>query len=402
MRTKTADPVIRPLHVLTTYRAMTPSVRWFGTEQLRWLAKQKMIALRAIPEGRLRAADCRWADCVVLTRADTPFELWLAQKLKHMGRKLLYVLDDDLEQVPEGLGCSAYYRDPVVVRLGKAVRKSCDVLVTHSPLLEEYYGTGFEKVVRIEQPAMLAKTNPEQKEQSRRKDEDVVRIGFSGSEDRAADVQKILAAPLCELKKRYGNRVEIEFFGARPPLVDELKLSHIPYTASAERYYQVMAQREWDIGLAPLENTRFYQCKFYNKFVEYCTYGIAGAYADMPPYRGTVHDGQDGILCGESEWLDQLAMLVESPALRREIAQAARHRAQDFELNKVSQRFWESLGEPWTTYRAPDASLSTVLFHAARVGYTAFFIYQTLRRHGVRVFSLAWHRIERYKKGVRK
>lgn len=392
MLTRSADSALRPLRVLTTYRAMIPSVRWFGTEQLRWLANEGMLELRAVPERKLSARDCRWADCVVLTRADTPFELWLARTLRRMGRKLAYVLDDDLEHVPEGLGSSAYYRDPAVVRLGKAVRACCDVLVTHSPLIEQDYGAGFARTARIEQPAMSAQSTPPSCVQDARS---TVRIGFSGSEDRAADVQAVLAAPLRELKARYGNRVEIEFFGARPPLVDELGLSHIPYTPSAELYYQTMAGRQWDIGLAPLENTRFYQCKYYNKFVEYCTYGIAGLYADQQPYRGVVRDGVDGVLCAQGEWLPTLCRLVEDVPLRVRLAQNARQRARDFSLDKVSLRFWQALGSEFTDWRAQESKLSQALLVAQRAGCGLLFVSQTLKRHGLRVFTLAWERIRK-------
>ncbi|MEG0513300.1 MAG: hypothetical protein RR653_11375 [Clostridia bacterium] len=390
----------RSLHVLMTYRALIPSVRWFGMEQLRYLAREGMLELRTVPEKKLTADDCRWADWVVLTRADTPFELWLARKLREMGRKLFYVLDDDLAHVPTGLGCSVYYRDATVLALGKAVRDTCDVLVTHSPLLEGLYGASFEKVVRVEQPAMLEQASKAmaacQAVPSGTLDtaphKEAVRIGFSGSPDRAADVQQVLADALGALKKRYGERVEIEFFGARPPLVDELHLPYIPYTSSAEQYYQTMAQRHWDIGLAPLEDTQFYRCKYYNKFVEYCTYGIVGVYSDLPPYQGVVRNGQDGILCAPSDWFQTLCALVENAQARAQMAQAAACRARSFSLSDVSLRFWQGMGTELTSFRATEAKLPAFPFAACKLAKASVLAGQTFRRHGLRLFSIAWNR----------
>lgn len=388
MPTRIADASARPLRVLMTYRALIPSVRWFGLEQLRWLEEQGLLELRAVPERRLSARDCRWADCAVLTRADTPFERWLARQLKRMGRILLYVLDDDLEHVSEGLGCSAYYRDPTVLRLGREVRGCCDVLVTHSPLLEQAYGAGFQRVIRIEQPAML-----ERAQSAPRPRTDVVRVGFSGSADRAADVQKVLAAPLRALKQRYGARVELVFFGARPPLVEDLHCTYLPYTASAEKYYRTMAEQRWDIGLAPLEDDRFYRSKYYNKFVEYCTYGVAGVYSDLPPYRGAVRDGTDGVLCGADGWLPALCSLVEEPERREGIARAARLRAEDFALDKVSARFWQALGSEITDRRAPEVRLSSLVLRMAQAVYGTLFVGQTLKRRGWSAFAIVAKRL---------
>ena len=403
MPTRTADAPTRPLRVLMTYRALIPSVRWFGLEQFRQLEAQGKLELRAMPENKLKAADCNWADCVVLTRADTPFEGWLARQLKRMKRKLLYVLDDDLEHVPQGLGCSPYYRDPAVLWQAREIRGCCDVLVTHSPLLEEAYGADFAQVTRISQPAMLTQAQAARNASENRRKErtDAVRIGFSGSEDRAADVQQVLAAPLRALKARYGDQVELVFFGAHPPLIDELKGRFVPYTASAEDYYRTMAEQQLDIGLAPLEDNRFYRSKYYNQFVEYCTYGVPAVYSDLPPYRGVVRNGVDGMLCGTDEWFNALCALIEQPERRAEMARAALKRAEDFAPDKVSEYFWESLGAVVTAYRAPRARLSALALFAARIGCGVLFAIQTLKRRGWSALSIAYKRMKKRRGGRR-
>ena len=381
MHTTTAEP-----NVLLVYRAMIPSVRWFAYEQLHKLDEEGLLHLRARTECKLHAKDVTWADWVVFCRADTGFENWLSAKCAQLGRKLIYMLDDDLQAVPPGLDSATYYRDAFVRRTREKIMHRCDVLLTHSPLLATKYGMGFSHIVMIEQPSM---TRPGY----RLRLEGPVRIGFSGSLDRAVDVQAVLGQVLPALVDKYGERISIEFFGAEPPVAKALSLRCYPYTSSAEAYYQQMAELGWEIGLAPLPESPFYQSKYYNKFVEYASYGMAGVYTALPPYAGVVQDGVDGFLCRNSSeaWFECLCRLIEDAALREHVGREAARRAEDFSLDRVAKRLWKQM-EPLYSFRAPPARLSQIGLSLARAVNGTLFLGQTLRRHGFQLVPRLWRR----------
>lgn len=110
----------------------------------------------------------------------------------------------------------------------------------------------------------------------------VVHIGFAGSADRGQDVDTILAEALEEVSRKYGDRISIEIFGTDTEIARRLRCMTIPYTESYEAYQEKMKELNWDIGLAPMPETAFHACKYYNKLVEYAGYGIVGIYSKCP------------------------------------------------------------------------------------------------------------------------
>jgi processive 1,2-diacylglycerol beta-glucosyltransferase len=82
---------------------------------------------------------------------------------------------------------------------------------------------------------------------------------------------------------------------------------------------------QWDLGLAPLEDTPFTRCKSDIKFLDYSLMGIPGIYSRVEAYRHTVQHGVTGWLAGNtvSDWRDGLAELIHQPDLRRRLALSA-------------------------------------------------------------------------------
>lgn len=85
---------------------------------------------------------------------------------------------------------------------------------------------------------------------------------------------------------------------------------------------------DFDIGLAPLEDTIFTRSKSYIKALEYSALGIPVIASDVGPYREFVDDGVTGFLVRrESEWIDRIRLLVEDADLRERMGAAAREKA---------------------------------------------------------------------------
>lgn len=329
-------------HVLLISHELIPSVRLCGYEQYRHMEKQGLVELRFTPAKHLTPELAGWADVVQFVRSDSAAELACAREFRRAGKYLIYVLDDDLFEIPLGFGSSSYYRRENVRRNMKEIMALCHCFLSPSAHLREKYGAGFERVCAIEEPALFD-TPP-----SPVREDGVIRIGFAGSIDRTGDIEGLLRHALFKIAYDFRDRVSIEFFGAKPPLADDFKFRHIPYCDSYEEYQKTMRELKWDIGLAPMPDSEFHRGKHYNKFIEYAACGIVGVYSDLLPYRGAVEHEVNGLVSGNdpSDLFHAIERLILEPELlaqmRRRVVGLATER---FSLPSVSDALRAELGE---------------------------------------------------------
>ncbi|MBO4324168.1 MAG: hypothetical protein J5845_02040 [Lachnospiraceae bacterium] len=296
-------------NVLLIYRTMIPSIRLCGHSQMEVLAEEGLISYRAVPETKISKKDLEWADIVLLGRTDSWYESRLADALFKGGKKLLYILDDDLLNIPAEINSASYYGRKDTQMYIRGMIGMSDGILSPSPILLDKYAADGRKGFLVEEPAIdpipYAPHDPDAP----------VKIGFAGSIDRTDDLETILKGALLRIKREYGDRVAFEFFGAIPSFAEELQATCYEYTDSYDEYRGVLNLLEWDIGLAPMPQTAFHACKHYNKFVEYAAAGIAGIYSDVSPYS-RLTDYQDCvILCENSEqaWFEAISLLIDNP-----------------------------------------------------------------------------------------
>ena len=325
-------------HVLLVTLEMIPSAVLCGDAPMRHLAERGRIEYRWRTPKRLRGRNLRWADAVIFVRGDDYLSRKAAAVARRSGRYTVYVMDDDLLNIPEGLESSAAYRDEKTRETIRGVMAECRCLLSPSRNLLAKYGGGFERAERIEEPAMARGA-------AAPGGTDTVKIGFAGSVDRAGDVDRIVAGALRRVLREYPGRVTAEFFGARPEIVDEFALRHIPYQRAYEEYGRTMRTLGWDLALAPMPETEFHRCKHYNKFIEYASCGIPGIYSDVEPYRWAVRHGENGLLCPNTEegWYAAIRRLAEDEPLRRALgAEALREAESLYSLETVAGE-WERI-----------------------------------------------------------
>ena len=126
-------------NVLLIYRTMIPSIRLCGHSQLAVLADEGLIEYRAVQEMKLKKKDLSWADVVVLGRTDSWYECRLADALFKAGKMLLYILDDDLLNIPPEVSSAAYYARKDTQAYIRGMIGMSDGILSPSPLLLEKY-----------------------------------------------------------------------------------------------------------------------------------------------------------------------------------------------------------------------------------------------------------------------
>lgn len=300
-------PKARKCRVLLIYRRMIPSVRLCGHSQMQALSDLGLIEYRAAQDSRLTLDDMNWADTVLLGRSDNWYERQVAQRLHDAGRRLVYIIDDDLLNLPPTIQSAAYLGQPEIQDNIRAMMAMSDAILSPSPLLLEMYATDGRAAIRTEEPAL------EPVPYRPREADRPVKIGFAGSVDRSSDLEDILGDALMRVKRKYGDRVAFEFFGAVPAFAEDLEAESEPYLNSYDAYRRKLNALEWDIGLAPMPESHFHACKHYNKFCEYAAAGIAGIYTDCPPYTFIPERERFGRFCKNDPqaWFEQICAEVD-------------------------------------------------------------------------------------------
>lgn len=332
----------RLTHVLMIYRQMIPSVRLCGHCQMEYLAKEKKLEYRAVQEMRIKNSDLNWADIVLLGRLDSWYENQLTKKLHEAGKYLVYIIDDDLLNIPPEISSAAHYGRKETQACIRSMIELSDAILSPSPLLLEKYARDGRKAILIEEPAIHpSQFRPHDPNQP-------VKIGFAGSIDRVSDIEGILKEALLKIKTTYGDHVQFEFFGAIPSFAEELDAKCIPYCNSYDIYREKLDSLNWDIGLAPMPDTPFHACKHYNKFVEYAAAGVVGVFSAVMPYTRMKAMNMPARFCkNEADaWYEAICDLLDHPQERERLRMRCEQTATTlFSSDKTSKVFETILNE---------------------------------------------------------
>lgn len=167
-----------------------------------------------------------------------------------------------------------------------------------------------------------------------------VTIGWAGGDSHGRDM-RYLVRPLQQVVR--STDAHVHTIGA-----DFLNTLRIP----EERYHQSGWENklidyyktiDFDIGLAPLEDTLFTRSKSYIKALEYGALGIPVIASAVGPYLDYVEDGVTGFLVRkESEWIDRMQLLIEDADLRESMGAAAREKARKHTI-QAGWKQWETV-----------------------------------------------------------
>ena len=336
-------------HVLLFYQELIPSVRLCGHSQMEALAAMGQIAYRHCAERQLTQEHLRWADIVLLGRVDDYLSRRLVERLRKAGKYLIYILDDDLLNVPEEITSAKHYWQPGVQRNIREIIGMSHAILSPSPLLLVKYAVDGRVGLLTQEPTVAPVPYVPHDPAA------PVRIGFAGSVDRAADVRGLLGEALTEIKRTYGERVQMEFFGFKSPLAEALNATARPYCSSYDDYRASLNEAAWDIGLAPMPDTPFHACKHYNKFVEYAAAGIVGVFSDVEPYAQLKRDIGLGVFCENrtEAWVAAIRDLIDDreklEAMRRQVCECA---VTTVSAETIARTLEERMAEIWP-WRAP-------------------------------------------------
>lgn len=123
------------------------------------------------------------------------------------------------------------------------------------------------------------------------------------------------------------------------PIDRSFHVPWLPIVIRPKLYYRAI---DFDIGLAPLEDTPFTRSKSPIKALEYMARGIPVIASDVEPYRKFIRHGVNGFLVKrDHEWLKYLSELAADDELRAKMGAAALEQAREWTIEGHWQE-WEN------------------------------------------------------------
>jgi len=325
-------------------------------EPLTQLDNQNVINFEFIESSFVDKNHIAKADVVICIRGSEELDLKIIRECRRLNKYIIYFMDDDLLNIPSSAGSSAYYNHESIRHNIITLMKESDCLWTTNTNIARKYADLVTKTAVLNAPALHLNKRLYVKEAN-----DPIVIGFAGSLDHAGFLDQLLNKTILNLLEKYPN-IKFEFYGAKPSLVDEYKLTHIPYENDYSKYSEVIVSRNWDIGLAPLQDSDFHKSKYFNKYLEYSSKQIVGVYSNIEPYTFIVKNGVNGFLVNNTtdEWTETLSYLIEHKKARNNvITESFRDVQNNFSLSSITEGIKSKIPEIMN-YKAPFVKVRQV------------------------------------------
>jgi glycosyltransferase involved in cell wall biosynthesis len=284
---------------------------------------------RTILYERCRAEDLDGSDLVVFSRPRFPEVPALLDRCRAAGIPTLVMIDDNW--IAAGQELPRFERfftpgKPAFEVFLDGLRRA-DAVLVFNPVLEAEVKPFARRVLRLPPNVDLARFAAPPIP----RDPDFL-VGFAGSPRFESSgfrgLAHFLAARLDARLLVMAHEIPAELRDLAPE-----RLTFIPWRHDYAAYAQDLAAWRPDVLIAPLDASRFSASKIPIKFLESAAVGAAGVYSRVPPYTGSVRDGETGLLVENREeaWAEALERLYADPDLRRRIAGNA--------LREVRERF---------------------------------------------------------------
>jgi hypothetical protein len=285
---------------------------------LRTLAKEQPIELRLLSFHQCTRADLRWGDVFIVQRGINERTFNTMQRLKNMGKPVIYEVDDLLIQLPEFLQdhqTMRMHQDLVMKMMAMA-----DAVSTTTSRLAAQLAALNPSVHLVPNYAVPNGTAMARHDANMAPRATLI---LAASDT----VQTAFLLPALEaIHARYGTSVELVCIGAIAKSIDVagMSISKHPIVPQA-RFGELIAALPNPIGLIPLDDSLFSSCKTAIKYLDYAVAGTPSICSNVSPYRDVIMDQQTGLLVENTtgSWCEAISSLIDSPELRQRIVDGA-------------------------------------------------------------------------------
>jgi L-malate glycosyltransferase len=278
--------------------------------------------------GTLRGYLIRIGDLIRMKKYDIVYVfLWVApfappifEKLtRKLAKKIIYDIDDLVFLNPPS-SSNPFIHYLRSSRNHISLMKSADHVITCTPYLDEFVRKYNSNTTDISSTVDTDKYVPA----NRYSNDYRITLGWSGSLS-TSKYFYLLEGVLKKLKQRYDFSILV--MGDRTVNIEGLDIVAIDWEEKTE----IENLKRIDIGLYPLPDEQWVYGKSGLKAIQYMALGIPTVATAIGTNFRVIDDTISGYLVKtEEEWIDRLSLLIENPALRRDIGQAARKKVEEY------------------------------------------------------------------------
>jgi hypothetical protein len=329
-------------------------------------------------------------DVLVLQRQCRPEALDLVRRCRQRGTPVVYELDDHLHSLSPASPASRFYGagKPATLMVER-ILKEVDALTVSTPELAREYGRFNantyvcpnaldDRYVERVAPAVIT-GEPKRPGQ--------VRIGWAGSFTHRADMLTVI--PILTKLMREDERLRFVTIGDIfthlfpidvRPRVEALYGTRTSPSLDPNRvndsmlgllnYYHLAVKAEFDIAIAPLEQTLFNRCKSDLKLKEYGVFGYPAIGTLIAPYAAYQQQAREQVaLLGFEplEWEIALRTLINLPEKRAQLARANLAYVRERHLLSRGVLAWDAALRSIVSQKIPHQVPAPMSFHVERV-----------------------------------
>lgn len=297
----------------------------------------KTVAIgKEVPENLME-----WPDVVVFGRTYHPDmkPVELMREYKKRGKRVVYDMDDDHWLVPKDN--PSYLVSNAFKDQYEGFLEATDAIITPSKVLAK-------KFKKFKKPVFICPNGVDEEMYTPRKDAhaDELIIGYMGAASHWKDLTLVTEA-LKELHKKYTFLFTIYGMVSEPlesaiytydkfysmnlqpekndyyksaldfyRSLQGLRMYHVPFMPP-ELHPKTLSACDFDIGIAPLEDTEFNRGKSCVKFYEYASVGTAVVASDVLPYSDEVGYTAKNTV---KDWYNKLEKLIVDEKFRKDLA----------------------------------------------------------------------------------
>lgn len=316
-------------NILVTYEVLD------NTADVNIVSLSDMFTCMGVPykftrTSQVKSNDLVWGDVILAIRPNSIYSLQIATAAKQSGRYYILLIDDDIINLD--VSHPDYWKRKYTI--------SClelgDALLTPNLFIQKDYCSRFHL-----KPILVNAHVNEEDIKPIHHINHIIKFIYPAGKDHAEIFNKYLSPVFNRIIEKYKDVIDITFIGVRPNLAQFENVHYIEQMAYSD-YLKFMQKEQFDVGLAPLEDTSFCRRKYFVKYIEYSKYGILGMYSDSYPYKFVVRNKENGILVKNSieEWMKEITRLIECPLeIKRMIEVARQDLRENFTIDKVTQAF---------------------------------------------------------------
>ena len=260
---------------------------------------------------------------------------------KH-GKRVVIDCDDNYLDVPESnLLYDKFKKTKKDRAMLSTILSFADVIVTTTEPLKKRLHDHIKQLHNIDKKIVVIPNYNDIKDWNYKpadKSENDFIIGYAGSNSHHNDIRMVLPS-IVKIMEKYKNvrfqclgvvgtnDVNKVYKGIKKDIMDRMDL--VGATETFKEYPEWLSKQKWDVGICPLVNTPFTQCKSHIKWMEYSMYKIPVIASRVYPYymqidgKDTIRDEETGLLVKDNEWFDAIEKLILNKDLRIKLGEQA-------------------------------------------------------------------------------